>query len=70
MNPHARHIARQLDIELLDRLRAFGRPVSLPELFEQSWCPRWAQEAADRLVISGQLTEHPDGRLEPTRRAA
>jgi hypothetical protein len=51
-----------LDAELLARLRAHGRPATLPEIFG-GLSPRWATEAAERLTVAGRVRELADGRL-------
>ncbi|VTT99064.1 unnamed protein product [Gemmataceae bacterium] len=53
---------RKHEAELLARLRACGRPITLPDLFRGAR-PRWATEAADRLEIAGKVTEDETGRL-------
>jgi len=54
----------RLDRELLARLAAEAGPVTLPALFRQSWAPRWAEDAADRLILAGRVRELDGGRLE------
>lgn len=39
---------RGLDRELLERLAARSAPITLPDLFGQSWAPQWAVLTADR----------------------
>ena len=56
---------RALDLELLTRLRTHGRPATLADIFE-GLCPRWAQDAADRLQAAGMLTEDAGGKITLT----
>lgn len=58
----ARQREAALDAELLARIRLRDRPASIPELFDEL-TPRWAVDAAERLVIARRLHEDADGRL-------
>jgi len=54
---------RELESELLGRLATFGRPVELSDWFGPAVIPRWASEAAARLLADGRLGEDAEGRL-------
>lgn len=58
----ARHRDAALDAELLARLRDCDRPASIAEMFD-GLTPRWAVDAAERLVIARRLHEDASGRL-------
>ena len=53
------------DGELLAKIDAQSRPPTFAELFA-GFSPRWAVDAMDRLLIRGEVWEHPDGRLALT----
>lgn len=59
---------RRVNERILLYLLAARGPAAIPDLFD-GLEPRWADEAADRLILSGEIRE-TRGRLEVVRRAS
>jgi hypothetical protein len=55
------------DAEFLARLRGFGRPATVAELFVGSE-PVWAIDAAERLEVAGEVFADAGGRLTPRKK--
>ena len=67
MNPPStlgipRWAMRAHEMEIVRRLRESSRPLGLDEVFHGS-SPRWAIEAVERLLASGELWEDAAGKL-------
>lgn len=55
-----------LELELVQKFRAFGRPAALAELF--GGCePAWASAALARLLAAGLVTVDGEGRVTPAK---
>lgn len=54
-----------LDREFLERVKAHGKPVTVPELF-MGFTPVWAASAGERVADEGRATRDRDGRYAVT----